>query len=189
MALLTLLSVATEEVPTEKERVPIEFAQVGTLVSEVVTGTVPEHVAELLDESTAVVGGVVALTPPSARVSGVPSAIVFVPVKTTVAVAPVEPLLNVVRLQVPPAAPTVVLARTDATFTVPEQVAVPLESVAVVGAALAPEPPFTKTKGVPLAIAFAPVKATVAEAPEEPLLKPLTWQVCPSVPWIDPPDV
>jgi len=71
---------------------------------------------------------------------------------------------------------------------VPEQVAVPLDRVAVVGGAVAPVPAFVRSIGVPLAIVFVPVKVTVAVAPLEPLLKSLRVQVCPTVPVIVPPE-
>ena len=71
--------------------------------------------------------------------------------------------------------------KTVPTVALPEQVAVPLESVAVVGGAGAFTPPAVIVSGVPPAIVFAPDKATVAVAPVEPL-KLLRVQVCPAVP-------
>jgi hypothetical protein len=71
---------------------------------------------------------------------------------------------------------------------VPEQVAVPFESVAVVGGKEAPEPPAEIFSAVPLAIVFAPVRKIVAVAPVKPLLKPFTTQVFPAAPVIVPPD-
>ena len=72
--------------------------------------------------------------------------------------------------------------------TVPEQVAVPLDSVAVVGGAVAPVPPFESSSGVPFATVLASVNVSVAAAPVEPLLNPLTLQVSPAVPVIAPPE-
>jgi hypothetical protein len=62
---------------------------------------VPEQVAEPL-ENAAVVGGTVVLAPLVLMFSAVPLAIVFGfgPVKVTVAIAPVAPLLKPVKLQV-----------------------------------------------------------------------------------------
>ena len=154
----------------------------GTWVRVVLTNAVPEQTAEPFD-SMAVVGGAVAFRPPVVMVSGVPLAIVLALVKATVAVAPLEPLLKPLILQVCPAVPTIGLI-----IAVPEQVAVPFDSVAVVGTEVAPVPPAVMTSGVPLAIVFALVKATVAVAPLEPLLKPLRLQVCPVVPVIVPPE-
>jgi hypothetical protein len=71
---------------------------------------------------------------------------------------------------------------------VPEQVAEPLESVAVVGGTTVLAPLTEMFSVVPLAMVFAPVKVTVAAAPVAPLLNPLRLQVCPAVPVIDPPD-
>ena len=71
---------------------------------------------------------------------------------------------------------------------VPEQVAVPLERVAEVGAAVAPEPPAEISSGVKLPIVFVPDKVTVAVAPVEPLLKLLRVQVCPIAPVTVPPE-
>jgi hypothetical protein len=77
---------------------------------------------------------------------------------------------------------------TVVTVAVPEQTAVPSESLAVVGAAVASVPPAVMDSVVPLAMVLAPVKATVAVAPLEPLLKSLNVQVCPDVPVMLPPD-
>jgi hypothetical protein len=71
---------------------------------------------------------------------------------------------------------------------VPEQVAVPLPSVAEVGAEVAPVPIEVITKAVPDAIVFEPVRATVAVA-VEPLLKFVRVQVWVDEPVIEPPDV
>ena len=119
--------------------------------------------------------------------NGVPLAIVFAVVSVIYAVAPFNPLLKLVRLQVCPAAPAMGPSCV-VTVAAPEQVAVPLESVAVVGAEVAPVPPAVMTSGVPLAMVLSPVKATVAAALVEPLLKLLTTQVCPAVPAIDLPE-
>ena len=113
---------------------------------------------------------------------------VLAPVKVAVAMVPV-PLLKLLRVQVWPAVPTVVFARTEEIVAIPEQVAVPFESVAEVGAADAPAPPAVMDSEVPLEIAPAPVNVTVAIASMEPLLNPLRVQVCPAYPEIVPPDV
>jgi hypothetical protein len=60
---------------------------------------------------------------------------------------------------------------------VPEHVAVPSDSLAVVGADNAPVPPAVMVSGVPLAIALLSVKATVAVASLTPLLKLVKVQV------------
>jgi hypothetical protein len=54
------------------------------------------------------------------------------------------------------------------TLAVPLQVAVPLLSVAIVGGVVAPYPSAVTARCVPLAMAFWPVKATVAIAPMTP---------------------
>jgi hypothetical protein len=69
---------------------------------------------------------------------------------------------------------------------VPLQVAVPLPSVAVVGAAVAPPPLAVMVKAVADAIVLVPVSATVAVAVDE-SLKLASVQVCPVVPVIVPP--
>ena len=69
---------------------------------------------------------------------------------------------------------------------VPEQVAVPLPKVAVVGAADAPDPREVITKAVPPAIVLVPVKATVAVAVDE-LLKLERVQVWVAEPVMVPP--
>jgi hypothetical protein len=69
---------------------------------------------------------------------------------------------------------------------VPLQVAVPLPSVADVGAAVAPPPREVIVKAVLAAIVFVPVSATVAVAVDE-SLKLVSVQVCPVVPVIVPP--
>jgi hypothetical protein len=69
---------------------------------------------------------------------------------------------------------------------VPLQVAVPLPSVAVVGAADAPPPLAVIVRAVPDAIVFVPVSATVAVAVDE-SLKLARVHVCPAVPVIVPP--
>lgn len=74
--------------------------------SAVMTFAVPLHVAEPL-LSVAVVGGVVPPEPEAVTVRWVPLAIVFVPVKATVAVAPVTPG-KLDRLQVWPVEPVIV---------------------------------------------------------------------------------
>ncbi len=74
--------------------------------SAVMTFAVPLHVAEPL-LSVAVVGGVVPPVPEAVTVRWVPLAIVFLPVKVTVAVAPVTPL-KPDRLQVWPVEPEIV---------------------------------------------------------------------------------
>lgn len=163
----------------------MDEVQLGTWVSVVLTEAVPEQIAVPSDR-TAEEGGLSGLAPmpPAVMVRGAPVAIAFVPVKATVAVAPVEPLKRV-RLQVCPAVPKM---GPTAIVMGPVQVAVPFESVAVVGCAVAPEPTTEMLSWVPLAIVFAPVKATDAVAPVKPLLKPLTTQVCPADPVIVPPD-
>ena len=88
--------VATEEVPTEKLRVPMDEPQLGTGAAVVTTVAVPEQFAVPFD-SNAVVGGAVAPPPPEVMDSCVPLAIVLVPVKLTVAVAPTDPLLKLLR--------------------------------------------------------------------------------------------
>jgi hypothetical protein len=152
-----------------------------------VIGSVPEQLAVPLD-SVANVGGEVAPTPPSVMLKRVELAIVFAPVKVTVAVAPVEPLLNMLTLQFCPGVPTVKFPTVVAIVAVPEQIAVPFDNVAVVGEMAEPPPPAVITSAVPSAIVFAPVKATVAVAPVKPLLKPLRLHVSPADPAIDPPE-
>jgi hypothetical protein len=66
----------------------------------------------------------------------------------------------------------------------PEQLAVPLDSMARVGGEVAPAPPSEMLKRVEAAIVFAPVNVTVAVAPLEPLLKMLTLQFCPAEPTV-----
>jgi len=69
---------------------------------------------------------------------------------------------------------------------VPLHVAVPLPSVAVVGAAVAPPPLAVIVSAVPDAIVFVPVSVTVAVAVDE-SLKLASMHVCPVVPVIVPP--
>ena len=69
-----------------------------------------------------------------------------------------------------------------ATFGVPEQVAVPLEKVPVIGALEYPEPGSRMVRGVPLAIVSAPVSGTVAVAPPVKVRA----HVCPADPLIEP---
>ena len=102
----------------------------GTWVNVVVTDAVPEQVAVPLD-SVAEVGAGLALTPPAEIASGVPLAMVFAPVRVAVAMVP-EPVLKPLRVQVCPAVP-LITEIDELIAAVPEQVAVPLESVAVVG--------------------------------------------------------
>ena len=76
-------------------------------------------------------------------------------------------------------------------WIVPEQVAVPFESVACVGGAVAPVPPEVMMRGVPEAsegVEFTFVNWRVAVAPVDPLLKSFTLHVCPAVPVTVPPD-
>jgi hypothetical protein len=120
-------------------------------------------------------------------ISGVPELTEFAVVSVTDAFAPTDPLLKLLRMQVCPATPEIG-PNAELTVTVPEQVAVPLASVAEVGLEVAPVPPAVITAAVPSAIVFAPVSVTVAVAPVEPLLKVFRKQVCPAVPAIDPPD-
>ena len=167
-------------------RLPMDVEQSGTGVIVVATVAVPEQVAVPF-ESVAMIGGAVAFRPPVTMVSAVPLAIVFALVKATVAVAPVELLLKLLRVQVCPVVPAIGPSQ-EVMVAVPEQVAVPLDRVAVVGGAVAPVPAFVRSIGVPLAIVFVPVKVTVAVAPLEPLLKSLRVQVCPTVPVIVPPE-
>jgi hypothetical protein len=115
---------------TEKLRIPTAEVQDGTGVSVVATVAVPEQAAVPL-ESWAVVGGAVAPFPPAVITRGVPGAMVLAPVKTTVAVAPAEPLLKRLRLQDWPAVPAIGPSE-EVMVAVPEQLAEPLERVAVV---------------------------------------------------------
>jgi len=127
--------------------------------------------------SVAVVGGEVAPYPDAVTVSCVPLAIVFVPVKATVAAAPMTPR------------PTPLMGVSAVmTVAVPLQLAVPLLSVAVVGGVVAPVPSAVTVRCVPLAIVFVPVNITVAVAPETPL-KLDRLQVWPAEPVIVPPEV
>lgn len=146
------------------------------LFSAVITLAVPLQVAEPL-LSEAVVGATVAPYPDAVTARWVPLAMVFVPVKATVAVAPTTPR---------PEPPTVI--RVVTTVAVPLQVAVPLLNVAVVGAVVAPDPDAVTIKRVPLAMLFGPVKVTDAVAPVTPL-KPDRLQVWPVEPVIVPPEV
>jgi hypothetical protein len=170
------LMVASELLPRLNESVPNAEEQLGTGVRVVAIGRVPEQVALPLD-SVARVGGEVAPTPPSAILKRVELAIVFVPVKVTVAIAPLEPLLKVFTLQFCPAEPMVRFSTIEAIVAVPEQVAVPFDSVAAVGDEVAPSPPAVMATGVPPAIVLDPVKVTVAAVPVDPLLKLLRVQV------------
>lgn len=165
-----------------KFNVPMEDSQVGTGVVVVTTAADPEHVAVPL-ERVAVVGGAVAFMPPDSTISGVPPVIVLVPLNVNVAVAPCEPLLKFVTLQYCPAVPT-----TGLTEITPEHVAVPLDSVAWVGEAVAPVPPAVIKSGVPLATVLDEDRVMVAVVPVPPLLKLLTLQVCPADPEIVPPE-
>lgn len=64
----------------------------------------------------------------------------------------------------------------------PEHVAVPFAAVAVVDAAVLPEPVAVITKAVDAAIALVPVRTKVAVPPVLPLLKPDSKHVCPALP-------
>ena len=78
--------------------------------------------------------------------------------------------------------------KTVAITIVPEQaVAVPRVSVAEVGALVNSIPPAVITKAVPPAIAFGPVSATVAVAPDPPPLVMVTMHVAPTLPVKEPP--
>ena len=126
-------------------------------VSAVLTFAMPLQVAVPL-LSVAVVGGVVAPYPEAVTFSAVPLAIVFVPVRVTVAMAPTT-------LWPIPDTPV----RAVMTFAVPLQLAVPLLSVAVVGGVDAPDPSDVMIRWAPLAMRFVAVKVTVAVAPVTPL--------------------
>jgi nitrate reductase NapE component len=145
-------------------------------VSAVITFAVPLHVAVPV-LSVAVVGGVVAPYPDAVTFRCVPAAIVFAPVKVTVAAAPTTEKPR-----------PVLLISAVMTFAVPLHVAVPLPSVAVVGGVMPPDPSDVIVRCVPLAIVFVPVSATDAVAPVTPL-KFDKLQVWPAEPVIAPPDV
>src|SRR5208283_577709 len=146
------------------------------LLSAVMTAAVPLQVAVPLP-NMAVVGAIVAPYPGDVTVRCVPLAIVFAPVKATVAAASMT-LWPKPRL----------LASVVITSAVPLQLAVPLLSAAVVGAVVAPYPSVTIVSWVPLAIVFVAVKVTVAVALVTPL-KLDRLQYCPTEPVIVPPEV
>ena len=126
-------------------------------VSAVMTFAVPLQVAVPL-LNVAVVGGVVAPYPEAVTFRCVPAAIVFAPVKVTVAAAPTTEKPR-----------PVLLINAVMTLAVPLQVAVPLPSVAVVGGVMPPDPSDVMLRWVPLAIVSVPVSTTVAVAPVTPL--------------------
>ena len=74
------------------------------------------------------------------------------------------------------------------TLAVPLQLAVPLESVAVVGGLVPPDPSAVIVRWVPEAMVFAAVKTTVAVAPSTPL-KLERLQFWPAEPVMLPPEV
>ena len=104
MTLVVASMLATEEVPTLKESVPMDEPQLGTDVTVVSTAAAPEQSAVPF-VSKAAVGAVTAPPPPEVMDSSVPGVIVLAEVKLTVAVAPTEPLLNWTRLQYCPTVP------------------------------------------------------------------------------------
>jgi len=106
-----------------------------------------------------------------------PLEIALLLVKVTVAVSPVELLLKLLSVQVSPAVPAIGPSeRGDG--RVPEQVAVPLARVAVVGGTVAPEPADWMKTGVGLAMVLSADSSTEAVTPLAPL-KPLSRQGLP----------
>jgi hypothetical protein len=99
-----------------------------------------------------------------------------------------ETLAKIVVVPGVPAVTVLLGASAVITVAVPLQVAEPLLSVAVVGGVVPPDPDAVTVNGVPLAIVFLLVKATLAEAPVTPL-KLVRLQVWPVEPVIVPPEV
>ena len=103
MTLVVALMVATEEVPTLKESVPMDEPQLGTgrQGGELRPPFLEQSAVPL--ESKAVVGGVTAPPPPEVMESSVPARDrVWSEVKLTVAVAPTEPLLKLDQIAILP---------------------------------------------------------------------------------------